>query len=101
MAVEITLAGSTFKSNALPLRIPKAGEMVRVEGRRGLFVVKHLYRGQRTADLMQRVGKQEVVERKVPLMLIRTMPPQASKAIRQFLGTNVLKRAVGQSESLI
>ena len=50
---------------------------------------------------MQRVGKQEVVERKVPLMLIRTMPPQASKAIRQFLGTNVLKRAVGQSESLI
>ena len=73
------------KSDRPRKRFPKTGEMVRMGDRKGLFMVTRVDAHQRVADLVQRVGKTEVAEQNVPLQLIRTVPLQASRAIREFL----------------
>ena len=101
--MEFTVASIAFKADVPPARSPKAGEMVRVDGRRGLFVVTHVDRHQRTADLMQHVWKREVREQGIPWVLIRSISPQASRAIRQFLSSDLLESRTGpttQSPSL-
>jgi hypothetical protein len=72
-------------------RFPKMGEMVRVEGHKGLFLVKGVDRDHGTADLMRRMGNREVFEPGVSCQSIRMVSRQASKAIRQFLGSDLLK----------
>jgi len=59
--------------------------MVRVGERKGLFKVTRIDGQQRVADLLQRVGKFEVVEENVPLQLISTVPGPTFKAIQEFL----------------
>jgi hypothetical protein len=59
--------------------------MVRLEGRKGLFLVKRVNRHNGVADLMRRSGQRELFEMSVPFRLIQTVPQEASKAIREFL----------------
>jgi hypothetical protein len=60
--------------------------MVRVEGKKGLFVVKRVHGRHKEADVVQRVWNRDVLELTVPIQLIRTISPPASAAIQQFLG---------------
>jgi len=62
--------------------------MVRMEGRKGLFLVKRVNRQRRQVDLIKRTGRWELSEISVPLELIRTVPQEASEAIQQFLRSN-------------
>jgi hypothetical protein len=59
--------------------------MVRVENRKGLFLVMRVDVRQGVADLTQKAGKAEILEENVPLQLIRPVPRDASKAIHAFL----------------
>ena len=75
----------SVKSDRLPKKFPKMGEMVRMGDRKGLFMVTRVDVHLRVADLVQRVGRIDVVQENVPFQLIRTVPRQASRAIQQFL----------------
>lgn len=85
------------KSNRPPKRFPKIGEMVRVDGRKGLFVVKGVDWVLGTVDLMQRVGNREVFEAGVPCKVIGMVPRRASRAIRQFLSSDLVKSDMEQA----
>ena len=61
--------------------------MVRLDSCKGLFKVVRVNRKDGTVDVMHRVGKQDVVERNVPLSVIRTVPLEAFHAIQKFLGS--------------
>lgn len=89
--MESALVSASVKPDRPPKRFPKSGEMVRVEGRKGLFLVKEIDWVHSTADLMQRVGNREVLESGIPCKLIRTIPRQAKKAIHQFLSSDSQK----------
>lgn len=73
-------------SERVQSKTPKTGEMVRVEGKRGLFVVKRVHGRHREADVVQRIWNRDEVELTVPFDLIGTISAPASKAIQQFLG---------------
>ena len=75
----------TIKPDRLRKRFPKVGEMVRMGDHKGLFKVVRVDGHQRLADLLQLVGKVEVLEQNVPFQLIRTVPRPASRAIQEFL----------------
>ena len=98
--MESAIGSVVLKSNRPPKRFPKIGEMVRVEERKGLFLVKAVDWTLGTADLMQRVGSREVFEAGVPCKLIRLVPRRASKAIRQFLSSDLLKDAAEPATGL-
>ena len=74
------------KSDRLLKRFPRAGEIVRMEGRTGLYVVMKADRERRVADLMQKGGRHEV-EENVGFSSIRTVARNVSKAIEQFLAS--------------
>lgn len=94
--MESAVVSVVVKPEPLQKRFPKNGQMVRVEGKKGLFVVKHVDRRLRACDLMQRVWKREVLDRGVSFALIRPVSPHASRVIRQFLGASLLKGGPGQ-----
>ena len=95
----------TVKTERPRKRFPKAGEMVRLENRKGLFRVVRADARLGVADVLQRVGKIDVVEQMVPAELIHPVPDGACKAIRAFLRSSLThkrpgslaERAVGQS----
>ena len=66
-------------------RFPRVGEMVRIEDRKGLFLVRRVDRHQCVVDLMQRARDQERLEQNVPLTLVRSVPKPASRVIQEFL----------------
>lgn len=82
------VASVSIKSDRVRKRFPHSGEMVRLEGRKGLFLVKRVDRNGGVADLMQRSGRRELFEMRVPFRLIRTVPREASDAIQQFLSAD-------------
>ena len=72
--------------------------MVRMEGRKGLFLVKRVDRNRGVADLMRLSRQQELFETRVPFRLIRTVPREASDAIQEFLRSDSVN-AVRQDDS--
>lgn len=81
-------------SEGLPRKLPRVGEMVRVNGRNGLFMVTRVDKFKGTAHLKQRAFQSDLLERGVPFSLIQTLPQQESKAIQHFLGCRSLKTGV-------
>jgi len=75
-----------IKSDRLLKRFPRAGEIVRMEGKPGLFVVMNVDKEARVADLMHKGGRHEV-EKNVPFGSIRTVARSVSKAIEEFLAS--------------
>ena len=63
--------------------------MVRLEGQKGLFMVKRVDRHRHVADLMRRTGQRELFEMRVPFRLIRTVPREQSNAIQEFLQSDL------------
>ena len=75
--------------------------MVRMEGKKGLFLVKRVDAGQGVADLLQRAGNRDVIEAGVAFALIRAVPRKASKVIQQFLGSNHGKDKAGPADPMV
>jgi len=88
-SVEVSIVESAVTAiiytEHLRIRVPKIGEMVRVEGKKGLFVVKRVDRQRKAADVIQRVWNHDEVALTVPFSQIRTVPPSESRAIQHFL----------------
>ena len=59
--------------------------MVRMNDRKGLFLVMRADRQQRVADLMQRVKDRAELEQNVPFKLIQIVPAETSRVIDEFL----------------
>ncbi len=83
--MESALVSVIINSDGERKSSPQAGEMVRIEGRKELFLVKRVNRRRGVADLMRRSGLRELYELGVPFRVIRTVPQEASRAIREFL----------------
>ncbi len=64
-------------------KIPFLGEVVRVEGRNGSFIVMHLDRFRRVAQLMERSGKHRLID--VSFAAVRPIKRNLSQVIRRFL----------------
>ena len=81
------VAVSTFAKpvNFRKKRFPRVGEMVRIEDRRGLFLVRRVDRRQCLVDLMYWARNRERLEQNVSLTLVRSVSKLASKTIRDFL----------------
>ena len=75
-----------IKSDRLLKRFPRAGEIVRIDGRIGLFVVVNVDRERSVADLMQNGARHEI-EKSVPFTSIRTVARNVLKAIEEFLAS--------------
>ena len=73
-----------IKSDRLHQRIPRIGQMVRVEGRTGLFVVMRVDRDRLVADLKQ-ARNMLMLEENVPLKFLVPLEETVSEAIREFL----------------
>jgi len=72
-----------IKSDRHSSKIPLLGEVVQVEDRKGLFVVMHVDRNRRVAQLMERNGRHRLVD--VPFILVRSFKRNLSQVIRRFL----------------
>jgi hypothetical protein len=72
-----------IKSDRHSSKIPLLGEVVQVEGRSGFFVVMHVDRNRRVAQLMERNGRHRLVD--VPFVLVRPFKRNLSQVIRRFL----------------
>jgi hypothetical protein len=72
-----------IKSDLFPRRIPDSGEIVRVTGRSGSFVVMQVDRKRRMVQLMERSGKHNLLD--VPLGAVRIFNRKLAHAIRRFL----------------
>lgn len=83
--LEPALISVIIKADRRRKRFPTVGEMVRLKNRKGLLMVTRVDEGQQVADLMQRVGYREQLEKNVPFSRIGPVPRQASRAIHSFL----------------
>jgi hypothetical protein len=72
-----------IKSDFFPRRIPSPGEMVRVAGQSGLFVVMQVDRRRRSIQLMEKSGKHRLVD--VPFRSVRIFNRTLAHAIHRFL----------------
>lgn len=72
-----------IKSDRKSGKIPILGESVLVDGRDGLFVVMHVDRNHRVAQLMERSGKHRLFA--VPFASLRPFQRNLSEVIRRFL----------------
>jgi hypothetical protein len=72
-----------IKSDFLPKRIPTTGEVVRVAGERGSFVVMQVDRDRRVVELMERSGQHRLLD--VPFTSVRIFNRQLAHAIHRFL----------------
>lgn len=72
-----------IKSDLFPKRIPASGEIVRVTGLSGSFVVMQVDRRRRMVQLMERSGKHNLLD--VPLASVRIFNRKLAHAIRRFL----------------
>jgi len=82
--VEPPIVSVFIKSDRLRRRVPKVGEMVRLAGRPGLFLVTRVDRNERVVDLMQKAGRHELNEN-VPFSSIRSLDKNVSVAVDEFL----------------
>jgi hypothetical protein len=72
------------KSDRIHRKVPQTGQTVRVEGRKGLFLVVRSDQVARVADVMDRTGPHHVQEN-VPFALLRSVSSNVSEALHQFL----------------
>lgn len=72
-----------IKSDLFSRRIPAPGDLVRVAGKSGSFVVIHVDRTRRLAQLMEKSGKHQLVH--VPLASVRIFNRKLAQAIHRFL----------------
>ena len=73
-----------IKSDRIHKKTPRAGQIVRIEGRRGLFVVVRADQDNRVAEVMGRSGLHRV-EENVPFASLRAISDNISEALNQFL----------------
>ena len=72
-----------IKSDRVSRKIPISGEVVRVAGQDGLFVVMNVDHDRRMAQLMERSGEHHLMD--VPFFSLRTFNRNVACAIRRFL----------------
>jgi len=72
-----------IKSDPRSGKIPLLGEVVRVDGRIGFFVVMDVDRNRRVAQLMERSGKHRLVD--VPFASVRAFKRNLTQVIQRFL----------------
>jgi DNA integrity scanning protein DisA with diadenylate cyclase activity len=72
-----------IKSDFFPRRIPVPGEMVRVAGQTGSFVVMQVDRRRRIVQLMEKSGRHRLVD--VPFRSVRIFNRNLAQAIHRFL----------------
>ena len=72
-----------IKSDWFPRRVPVSGEVVRVAGQAGSYVVMRVDHGRRMVQLMERSGKHTLFE--APFASIRVFNRKLAQAIRRFL----------------
>lgn len=72
------------KSDRVHKKVPKVGQMVRVDGRAGLYEVVRVDRDVRVADVTRR-GSARDSETNVPFRSILHVDAQVSKTIERFL----------------
>ncbi len=75
-----------IKSDRIHKKAPRVGQTVRLEGRRGLFVVMKSDTIGRVADVMNRSGEHRL-EENVPYEVIQTVNEGLSEALNMFLDT--------------
>jgi hypothetical protein len=71
------------KSDFFPKRIPTTGEVVRVAGQPGSFVVMHVDSARRVVELMERSGQHRLLD--VPFASVRIFNRKLVHAIHRFL----------------
>ena len=72
-----------IKSDFFPRRVPSPGEMVRVAGQTGSFVVMQVDSKRRRVQLMERSGRHRLVD--VPFRSVRVFNRNLAHAIHRFL----------------
>lgn len=72
-----------IKSDFFPRRVPVPGQLVRVEGETGSFVVMQVDRRRRIVQLMEKAGKHRLFD--VPFESVRIFNRQLAHAIYRFL----------------
>ena len=72
-----------IKSDRRSRKIPLVGEVVRADGKTGLFMVMQVDHDRRVAQLMERTGKHRFVD--VPFDSVQTFKHNVSQAVRRFL----------------
>jgi hypothetical protein len=71
------------KSDFFPTRIPTTGEVVRVAGEHGSFIVMNVDRAARVVELMERSGQHRLLG--VPFGSVRIFNRKLAHAIHHFL----------------
>jgi hypothetical protein len=84
--VEPAVVSVFIKSDRLRKRVPRVGEMVRLDGRHGLYVVMRVDRHHKVADLIHKGALREF-EENVPFSAIQLVGKDLSQAIQQFLNS--------------
>lgn len=79
-----------IKSDLFPRRIPAPGEMVRVVGETGSYVVMQIDRRRRIVQLMEKSGRHRLVD--VPFKSVRIFNRNVVRAIHDFLDVCDLDR---------
>ncbi len=72
-----------IKTDRRPRKVPISGEVVRVSGETGLFVVMNVDRNRRVAQLMERSGKHRLVH--APFASVQMFKHNLSQTIHRFL----------------
>ena len=72
-----------IKSDFFPMRVPVQGQIVRVNGELGSYVVMEVDRDRQIVQLMERWGKHRLVD--VPFGSVRIFNRSLAHAIRRFL----------------
>lgn len=72
-----------IKSDLFPRRIPAPGEVARVAGQDGSFVVMQVDRRRRIVQLMERSGRHRLLD--VPFKSVRIFNRKLARAIHHFL----------------
>lgn len=72
-----------IQSDRLSGKVPTLGEVVRVDARAGYFVVMHVDRNRRIAQLMERGGKHRLVD--IPFSSVRPFKGNLAQVVRRFL----------------
>jgi hypothetical protein len=77
-----------IKSDRIHRKVPHVGQTVKMEGRRGLYVVMRTDKIGRVADVMDRTGAHRL-EENVPFAVLQTVSDGLSEAVSQFLDTTI------------
>lgn len=85
-----------IKSDLYPGRIPTTGEVVRVAGEGGSFIVMNVDPERRVVELMERSGQHRLLD--VPFASVRLFNRRIARAIRNFLDARDEAKASKEDE---